>query len=112
MGQFFTAVFLIVFVLSLIYVVKKLLDSEKYYVKYKKFVVIPIKNDMTDIVKMIKSAYWDNNFNNAAANEILVYPLEELDRKCINSLNQICNELEGVKVVEKNKLEDYINLKQ
>lgn len=110
MGQFFTAVFLIVFVLSLVYVVKKLLDSEKNNVKYRKFVIIPIKNDMADIAKTIKSAYWDNNFNNAV-NEVLIYPLEPISKECSNILEEVCDELEGVFVVEKNKLEEYISLK-
>lgn len=111
MGEFFTALFLVVFVLSLIYVVKKLLESEKRNVGYKKFVLIPINNNMPDIAKIIKAAYWDNDFSGASTNEVLVYPVEEPDEICVNSLNEITEELEGIKIIEKNKLEDYINSK-
>lgn len=111
MGEFFTALFLIVFVLSLVYVVKKLLESEKNNVKYKKYIVIPVWNDMMDIAKIIKSAYWDNDFSGSSTNEVLVYPVEEPDERCVKSLDEITEELEGVKIIEKTKLEDYINSK-
>ncbi len=108
MGEFFTALFLIVFVLLIVYVVKKLLDTEKYKVKYKKFIIIPVHSYMPEIAKIIKSAYWDNDFSGSVTNEVLVYPIEELDKDSVDTLKNICCELKGVKVVEKNKLDDYI----
>lgn len=111
MSEFFAALFLIVFVLALIYVVKKLLDSEKEDLKYKKLLVIPISNDMPDIAKIIKAAYWDNDFNNLSRNDILVYLTEEPNERTKTCLSEICDEFDGIKVIGKNKLENYINSK-
>lgn len=111
MSEFFAALFLIVFVLALIYVVKRLLDSEKEDLKYKKLLVIPISNDMPDIAKIIKAAYWDNDFNNLSRNDILVYLTEEPNERTKTCLNEICDEFDGIKVIGKNKLENYINSK-
>lgn len=109
MSEFFAALFIIVFVLALIYVVKKLLDSEKWDLKYKKFLIIPVRNNMPNIAKAIKAAYWDNDFNASSRRGILVYLIEEPDERCRACLDEICEELEGIKVVERNKLEDYIS---
>ncbi len=111
MSELFAALFLLVFVLSLIYVVKKLLDSDKGDSEYKKFIVIPIRNNMTEIAKMIKSAYWDNDFSDESASEILIYPIEEPDENCIMQLNGVCEEFKSVKIIKQKKLEDYINSK-
>ena len=110
MSELFAAVFLLVFVLALIYVVKKLLDSGKTS-NYRKFVIIPINNSMPDIAKTIKSAYWDNKFSDADESEILIYPTQEPDGNCLAELNGVHDELEGVKIIRKNRLEDYINSK-
>ncbi len=109
MSELFAALFLIVFVLLLIYVVKKLLDSDRKSSMYRKFIVIPIRNNMTDIAKMIKAVYWDNKFNDADESEILIYPAEEPDENCLAELKGLYDELEGMKIIRQNKLEDYIN---
>lgn len=110
MSELFAAVFLVFFVLALIYVVKKLLDSGKTS-DYRKFVIIPIQNNMPEIAKTIKAAYWDNKFSGADESEILIYPTEEPDDNCLAELNGIYQELEGVKIIRKKELEDYINSK-
>ncbi len=110
MSELFAAVFLLVFVLALIYVVKKLLDSGKTS-NYRKFLIIPINNSMSDIAKTIKSAYWDNKFSGADESEILIYPTQEPDENCLAELNGVHDEFEGVKIIRQNELEDYINSK-
>lgn len=111
MGELFAALFLLVFVLLLVYVVKKLLDSGKTS-DYKKFIIIPIKNSMPDIAKTVKAAYWDNKFcDGTDESEILIYPAEEPDENCLAELNGVYGELEGLKVIRQNELEDYINSK-
>lgn len=108
MSELFAALFLLVFVLALIYVVKKLLDSDKRNSEYKKFIVLPIRNNMTDIAKMIKAAYWDCDFNDESVSEILIYPTEKPDEKCTQRLNEVCEDFDSVKIIKHNELENYI----
>lgn len=111
MNELFAALFLLVFVLTLIYVVKKLLDSGKTSC-YKKFIIIPVENSMPDIRKTIKAAYWDNRFSGSSdENEILIYLRDEPDENCIAQLEGIYDELEGIKIIKQNELENYINSK-
>lgn len=107
MSELFAAVFLLVFVMALVYIVKKLLDSGKVS-DYKKFIIVPISNSITDISKIIKAAYWENKFSDEDSSEILVYPTEKPDEERIVQLNEVCGEFDSVKIINQNELENYI----
>ena len=107
MSELFAAIFLVLFVMALIYVVKKLLDSGKVS-DYKKFIIIPVSNKINDVSKIIKAAYWENKFSDEDSSEILIYPTEKPDEERIVQLNEVCGEFDSVKVISQNELENYI----
>ncbi len=111
MNELFAALFLLVFIMALIYVVKKLLDSGKTQ-DYRKFIIIPISNSMPEIAKTIKSAYWDNKFSGGSdESEILIYLRDEPDENCTVQLSDVCEEFDSVKIIKQNSLENYIRSK-
>ena len=107
MSELFAAIFLVFFVLALVYVVKKLLDSGRIS-DYKKFIIIPVSNKINDVSKIIKAAYWENKFSDEDSSEILIYPTEKPDEELTVQLNEVCGEFDSVKIIDQNELENYI----
>lgn len=104
MSSIILSIILILIVLCLIYMTKKLLDTEKMYSDTTAYILIPISNDTTNIKKKIKAEYWNSVFIEKDKKEILLVPTEELKCDTKEYIKNIVKKEKLIKIISKEEL--------